>query len=103
MADQRDRVADERDRLADAREAELDGVLRLRDDRILALVEEVDGLNAAIESRAVIDQAKGVIMHTLHCGPDAAFAVLVSQSQAENRKLRDVAAELAAAQDRSDS
>jgi AmiR/NasT family two-component response regulator len=53
-----------------------------------------------MEHRAVIDQAKGVIMHTLHCGPDAAFAVLVAQSQAENRKVRDIAAEIAARQER---
>jgi len=34
-------------------------------------------------------------MHTLRCGPDAAFAVLVAQSQSENRKLREIAGEIA--------
>jgi len=33
------------------------------------------------------------------CGPDAAFAALVVQSQTENRKLAEIATELVAAQD----
>jgi AmiR/NasT family two-component response regulator len=72
----------------------------LRDERIAKLVAEVDGLHRAQEHRAVIEQAKGVIMSTTGCGPDAAFAVLVAQSQNENRKLWDVALDLARAQNR---
>jgi ANTAR domain len=34
------------------------------------------------------------------CGPDAAFAVLVAQSQLQNRKLWEVATELAGLQER---
>jgi AmiR/NasT family two-component response regulator len=30
----------------------------------------------------------------MSCGPDEAFQVLVTQSQQENRKLREVAAEI---------
>jgi uncharacterized protein YwlG (UPF0340 family) len=45
-------------------------------------------------SRAVIEQAKGIVIATKACDPAAAFALLVEQSQAENRKLREVAAEL---------
>jgi hypothetical protein len=52
----------------------------LRDGRIADLVEEVEGLQR-LEHAAAIEQAKGVIMHTAHCGPDAAFAVLVARSQ----------------------
>ncbi|MGN6695746.1 MAG: ANTAR domain-containing protein [Aquihabitans sp.] len=37
-------------------------------------------------------------MHSLRCGPDAAFAVLVSQSSNENRKLRDIAEEIVSRQ-----
>jgi AmiR/NasT family two-component response regulator len=80
--------------------AKIQSVLDLRDERIAALVEEVEGLNAAIEHRGVIEQAKGVIMSTLGCSADAAFAVLVQQSQFQNRKLWDIASELAEAQDR---
>jgi AmiR/NasT family two-component response regulator len=72
----------------------------LKDERIEALVTEVDSLHRAMEHRAVIEQAKGVIMSTMGCGPDAAFAVLVTQSQMQNRKLREIASELAGAQER---
>ena len=72
----------------------------LRDERIAQLVNEVDGLTRAREHAAVIEQAKGVIMGSVGCGPDAAFAVLVAQSQTQNRKLWDVAVEIASAQDR---
>src|SRR4051794_26187096 len=46
-------------------------------------------LEAALASRDVIGQAKGIIMVTMHCGPDKAFGLLSAQSQAENRKLVD--------------
>jgi AmiR/NasT family two-component response regulator len=70
------------------------------DERIAELVREVEGLHRAMEHRAVIEQAKGVVMSAMGCGPDAAFAVLVAQSQTQNRKLWEVADELARAQDR---
>jgi len=85
---------------SDALVAELTAKALVRDARIAELVAEVEGLTAAMERRAVIEQAKGVIMSTMQCGPDAAFAVLVAQSQRENRKLSAIAAELAAMQDR---
>lgn len=53
--------------------------------------ELVQQLQTALVSRAVIDQAKGIIMAQLHCGPDEAFATLTKQSQREHRKLRDIA------------
>jgi AmiR/NasT family two-component response regulator len=72
----------------------------LRDARIAELVREVEVLESAMQHRSVIEQAKGVIMHSMRCSPDAAFAVLVAASQRENVKLRDVAAKIAAAQDK---
>lgn len=51
-------------------------------------------LELALEGRQVIDLAKGIIMNTMRCGPAEAFDVLVKQSQQENRKLRDIAAEI---------
>ena len=71
-----------------------------KDGQIAALVEEVEQLHKAMETRAVIEQAKGVIMHSMGCSADAAFAVLVAASQRENRKLHDIAATIAASQDR---
>lgn len=48
-------------------------------------------LQTAMESRAVIEQAKGVLMSQRHCTADEAFEALVDRSQASNTKLRDVA------------
>jgi AmiR/NasT family two-component response regulator len=47
-----------------------------------------------MENRAVIEQAKGIIMGQRRCTPDQAFAVLTKLSQDSNRKLRDVASAL---------
>lgn len=49
-------------------------------------------LQAAMESRAVIEQAKSVLMGARRCTADEAFGLLVKLSQDSNRKLRDVAA-----------
>jgi hypothetical protein len=70
------------------------------DGRVAELTREVANLRAALEGRASIEQAKGVIMAAMQCSPDDAFEVLVVQSQHENRKLRDVARDIVAAQDR---
>ena len=58
-------------------------------------------LERALAGREVIDLAKGIIMNTMGCGPDKAFEALVQQSQAENRKLRDVATDIVARAQRS--
>ncbi len=55
-----------------------------------------DQMRAAMRSRAVIEQAKGIIMGSRRCSADEAFDILVRISQITNRKLRDVAAALAA-------
>ncbi|WP_430790034.1 GAF and ANTAR domain-containing protein [Actinoplanes sp. G11-F43] len=60
-------------------------------DSTAALVRQ---MQAAMASRAVIEQAKGIVMGQRRCGPDEAFAVLTKASQDANRKLRDVAADL---------
>jgi len=51
-------------------------------------------LEAAIASRAVIDQAKGMLMSQRRCTGEQAFELLVAASQRTNRKLRDVAQDL---------
>lgn len=79
----------------DQRLSELEAAGLVIDEQMLALVKEIDGLHGRFEHRAVIEQAKGVIMNTMGCGPDAAFAVLVAQSQAQNRKVHEIATELA--------
>jgi GAF domain-containing protein len=56
--------------------------------------ELADNLQAALESRAVIDQAKGVLMERYKVNSDQAFQLLAQASMATNRKLRDVAEHL---------
>ena len=51
-------------------------------------------LEAALASRAVIDQAKGILMERGRLTADQAFQLLVQASSRTNRKLRDVAEEL---------
>jgi ANTAR domain len=51
-------------------------------------------LQAALASRAVIDQAVGIIMGQNRCIPDEAFEVLRTASQNRNVKLRDIATEI---------
>ncbi|KOV77258.1 hypothetical protein ADL03_41840 [Nocardia sp. NRRL S-836] len=56
--------------------------------------DHIDSLEKALASRAVIDQAKGVLMAVHSCTADEAFMMLVQRSQHENIKLRDVAKNL---------
>jgi GAF domain-containing protein len=51
-------------------------------------------LEIALDSRAVIDQAKGVLMGQQGCSAEKAFDVLRRASQRENRKLHDIAQEI---------
>ncbi len=51
-------------------------------------------LEGALGSRSVIEQAKGIVMATLHCSSDEAFEQLRVRSQSENRKLRQIAQEV---------
>ena len=55
-----------------------------------------EDMQAAMRSRAVIEQAKGVVMGRLHCTEEEAFAHLAKASQRSNRKLRVIAAEVVA-------
>jgi hypothetical protein len=61
---------------------------------------EATNLARAMETRAVIEQAKGVIMGATGCTADDAFSLLTEQSQRENRKLREIAEEIVARQKR---
>ncbi|MEU0677111.1 ANTAR domain-containing protein [Streptomyces sp. NPDC006172] len=65
-----------------------DGLLR---DEAVELLEEKEQLKHAMESRPVIDMARGVLMAGLACEPEEAWEVLVTVSQHANIKLREVA------------
>jgi GAF domain-containing protein len=53
-----------------------------------------DNLRIALETRGVIDQAKGILMARHKLTADQAFQVLVRMSMKTNRKLRAVADDL---------
>jgi len=48
-------------------------------------------MREAMESRAVIEQAKGMLIAAHRCTPDEALQMLSKSSQRSNRKLHDVA------------
>jgi len=56
----------------------------------------VQNLQVALESRAVIEQAKGILVAEYGYSPDVAFKRLSVVSQNTNRKLKDIAADLVA-------
>ncbi|MBB3083627.1 ANTAR domain-containing protein [Geodermatophilus sabuli] len=62
-----------------------------------AAAETARTLRLAMESRAVIEQAKGVLMARHHCSAEDAFRRLATESQRTNRKLRDLAVDLVGA------
>ena len=53
--------------------------------------EQARNMGLAMESRAVIEQAKGVLMAQRHVTAEQAFEILREASQRYNRKLRDIA------------
>lgn len=61
-----------------------------------AAVERAEHLAVALDSRAVIDQAKGVLMERFKLTPDQAFQALTRVSMETNTKVRDVAARFVA-------
>lgn len=58
---------------------------------------EVAQLRQAMQSRPVIDQARGVVMVWGACSAEEAWQVLVHLSQHTNTKVRTVAAHVVAA------
>jgi GAF domain-containing protein len=53
-----------------------------------------EDMRRAMETRAVIEQAKGILIAQQHCTPEQAFELLTRLSQTTHRKLRDCAADL---------
>jgi GAF domain-containing protein len=54
-------------------------------------VQRAEHLAAALDSRAVIDQAKGILMERFRMTADQAFQALARVSMDSNRKVREVA------------
>jgi GAF domain-containing protein len=51
-------------------------------------------LEEALASRATIEQAKGILVAAQKCSPEQALEILRRASQRENRKLREMAADI---------
>ena len=71
--------------------AEAVAVAVLNADAHDRLVEHARNMRLAMESRAVIEQAKGVLMAQRQVEAEEAFDILRRASQRYNRKLRDIA------------
>ena len=72
-------------------DAILAGFTAVHSEAVQELREEVAHLKTALLSRAVIEQAKGILMVQSHLTSEDAFKLLVRASQRENMKLREVA------------
>jgi GAF domain-containing protein len=57
-------------------------------------VQLTEQLRDALATRAVIDQALGILMGQNRCDHDTAFAILRTSSQHQNRKLHDIATDI---------
>ncbi|WP_225821142.1 ANTAR domain-containing response regulator [Streptomyces naphthomycinicus] len=82
--------------LADPAARTASAVARERDEQLDLLRLENEQLRRAMDSRPVIDQARGVLMATHGCTPDQAWEMLREASQRSNTKLRQVAAAVTA-------
>ena len=63
-----------------------------RHAEVSALNERVDRLEGALERRAVIERAKGIVMERQGVGEREAFELLRSAARASNRRVVDLAA-----------
>jgi GAF domain-containing protein len=66
-------------------------LLALHASVALTFVEQIDGLNVALDSRTVIGQAQGMLMERYGIDAERAFAVLKRVSQDDNVRLVKVA------------
>jgi hypothetical protein len=63
---------------------------------LVALRRERDQLQTALDSRVVIEQAKGVLVERFRLSPDQAFAALRSGARSSRIRVHDLAAEVVA-------
>lgn len=70
--------------------------------RLVEQAELLGHMQTALESRAVIDQAKGILMAQERCTADEAFELLRTASQHRNTKLSEIARGIVARVSRSD-
>jgi hypothetical protein len=74
---------------------ELDGNDQSAAERQIAALEQENGqLREALESRVVIEQAKGAVSSRFGILPDEAFELIRGLARSKRRSLREFAAEL---------
>jgi len=61
---------------------------------VKSLTERNLQLQRALESRIVIEQAKGVLVERLALAPDDAFEILRRAARSQRRRIHDLAAEV---------
>lgn len=106
-----DKTSEDTDRLQHLHDDEMSAAQKAHSDKMTAVQEQHDdemlaeqhthedqmhNMERALASRDVFGQAKGIIMITMHCDANKAFELIRKQSQAENRKALEVAAEIVA-------
>jgi len=72
------------------------GVAVLNAAAYFTAVQEAENLRQAMNSRAEIEQAKGIVMRDQHCTADEAFAHLRQLSMDSHQKLRTIATQIIA-------
>jgi response regulator NasT len=73
---------------------QLEPAIRLalkRYDEFTSLKKEVNDLKDAIETRKLVERAKGILMKRCNLSEEDAFKLLQSHSQRENKKMREIA------------
>jgi GAF domain-containing protein len=91
------RVADaftDADRAALAQFAAYTAVALTNLDALNDALDQAEALQKTLEHRAVIEQAKGILIERYKLTPDQAFRLLAEASMHTNRKLRDLAHDL---------
>ncbi|MBW0104392.1 GAF and ANTAR domain-containing protein [Pseudonocardia sp. KRD291] len=68
----------------------------LRERALAGRDELTHQLQTALDSRVLVEQAKGILAERLRVGPDQAFTALRSHARSHNRRLSEVAAAVVA-------
>lgn len=63
----------------------------VRYDEFNSLKVEVSDLRDAIETRKLVERAKGILMKRCNLSEDDAFKLLQTHSQKENKKMKEIA------------
>jgi response regulator NasT len=65
---------------------------------LAALQKQVDDLRDTLETRKIVERAKGVLMRRLSVSEEDAYRKMQRASQDENRKMRDIAESILSAE-----